>query len=141
MRETKKPFVKPLWLRFIDVMQGDFLEAVEAEEQIQVRERPRHDVHMRAAFDSANETGKTREKPSKEKLKPCLGKPYIWCGDDQLPARHQTLMCCFEEEVGIAEVLNALATHNGLIKSQVIGKTHVEVDITKQTIACGGGGE
>lgn len=141
MRKTKKPFVKPFRFRFINVMQRDFLEPIETEEQVQVSEGPRHNVHVGAALDSADETGETREEPTKKELEPSFGKPDIWCSDDQLAAGHQMLMCCFEEEIRIAEMLDALATHDRFIKPQVVGKAHIEIYITKHAICCGRGGE
>lgn len=141
MREAKKSFVHSLWFLFVDVMQSDFSEPIDAKEQIQLSERPRHDVHMGTALDSPHETGEAREEPSEKELKPRRGKPYIRCSDDQFPARRQMFACRFEKEVGITKVLNPLATHNGLVKPQVIGKAHVEIDVTKPRISFGGEGE
>ena len=38
LRQAEKSFVHPFWFLFVDVMQGDSFEAIEAKEQVQLGE-------------------------------------------------------------------------------------------------------
>ena len=92
---------------------------------------------MGTTLDSSHEAREAREKTPEKELKPRLRKPYVWRADNQLSTRRQMFACRFEEEVGIAKVLNAFATDNGFVMPQVIWKAHVEVDVTKLSISFG----
>ena len=121
------PEVPGLGERFLVML--NLHESSEVQVEVEMRPGPRHNMHVAAPFDLADQAGETREKSPQQILELGFRIPDIGSGDEKKPTGFQFLKSMIKEEPGVREVLDPFAAANARVGVQAVWQTGIEIGL------------